>query len=503
MKRRTLVSLAVFIALAGGVAYVSTRKPERGISRVSLAATDTAAIDRIELSGKTRLDLHKDGDHWRTEKNKLAATDAVKQLLDAIPRIESSDLLTRAPERYAEFDLDEAKGTHVVAKAGPRVVAEFVVGKAASGGCAIRVGDGVYQVKVTPWVFSRDAAAWLDRRLFEDKVDAATRVEVRLHGQRPFALVKGAPAAGAPGAGDWSFEDPSVVPAGFRYDKGAAQSLVSQIVSAQAKEVLDTDPGAATTKLDDNADVLVYSVKDASGLEVKRELRLGAAQADGSVYARSSARDDVMTVNEALAKALKKAPTDLRDLTLMKLELAKVEALTIVADKMKLSFDKTGGSWKIASSSEAVPKDFAFDPSAVDRRLQAMSNARAIKVAEAKSADAGLASPSAQITARLSGKGTAILAFGKDTKDGNQELVFAKGNADADTYLVTKWIKTSLTGGLQTFKKQPVPPGGSPNFDARSLANLPPEVRAQLLQQLARRPPPQMPPVQATAPAKK
>jgi hypothetical protein len=492
VKPSTLLALLVFAALAVGVGYVSSRKEERGISRTSLAQVDTGAIDRLEISGPSPVNLHKDGDRWRTDKNKDADPDAVKAVLDSIPKIQSSDFATRAPERYADFGVDDAKGTHVVAKAGAKVAADFIVGKASGNRTPFRIGDSVYWVtQVGARVFVKDAATWLDKKMFTDKLEAVSRVEVHLRGQKPYALAKKET--------DWAFEDASVVPAGFRYDKGVASTVVSQLDSARAKDVLDADPGVATTKLDADADAWLFSVKDSSGVEMKRELKLGAAQADGSVYARVAGREDVFTVPEFLAKALRKPPTDLRDLTMMSLDSTKVEELTLVADKMKVVFEKKGGAWKIASSSPPAPKGFEFDPAAVDRRVSALLSSRAIKLAEISPADAGLTKPTATLTAKL-GKQTVTLAFGKDTKDGAMDLVYAKGNADGATYLVTKWIKTNLMGGIETFKKQPAP-SGAPNFDPSALSNLPPEVRAQLMQQLAQRQrqgPPSV--VQANAP---
>jgi hypothetical protein len=493
MKPGTVVAVLVFLGLAAGVAYVSTRKPERGISRITFATVDPASIDRIEFSGKTVLALRKEKDHWQTDKGKDADADAVKQLVDAIPRVESSDLASKAPDRYTEFEVDDAKGTHVVAKAGPRVVADFVVGKASGGTTAFRVGDAVYRVKnVGAYLFAKEASAWLDKKFFTDKLDAVSRVEVQLHGQKPYALIKK--------GNDWAFEDTSVVPASFRYDKGAASTLVSQLVNARAKDVLDTDPGATTTKLDTDADVLTFTAKDPAGVDAKHELRLGAAQGD-AVYAQVSGRQDVFTVPEYLAKGLRKPPGELRDLTLMSLDTAKVEELELTVDKTHAVFKKEKGAWKIASAAPPAPKGFEFDPASVDRRLSALANSRAVRVASVTPAESGLAKPSATLVAKLDGKKVATLVFGKDTKDGNLELFYAKGNADGDTYLVTKYIKTNLTGGVETFKKPPPPPS-QPNIDPNQLANLPPEVRAQLMQQLAQRrgPPMVAPSVQANAP---
>src|SRR6185503_10798615 len=144
----------------------------------------------------------------------------------------------------AELEVDEETGTAVETYSGGAKTAEFVVGSASAGGSNVRVGDTVYLVKrVAKGQFSRERSQWLDRKLFADAPDAATRVEVKLAGQQPYALVKD--------GAEWKPEDASILPPKFRFDKNAARSLVSALLAAQAKDVLEQDPGDAATGLNE------------------------------------------------------------------------------------------------------------------------------------------------------------------------------------------------------------------------------------------------------------
>ena len=110
MKKSTLIALAVFVALMAGVAVIMTRKPEAGISRVSFAGVNKDDIDRIEISGKNPVVLSKQEGVWKLENGKAADSSAIDRVLESIPKLKSSDLVTRSKERFAELEVDDEKG---------------------------------------------------------------------------------------------------------------------------------------------------------------------------------------------------------------------------------------------------------------------------------------------------------------------------------------------------------------------------------------------------------
>ena len=71
----------------------------------------------------------------------------------------------------------------------------------------------------------------------------------------------------------------------------------------------------------------------------------------------------------------------------------------------------------------------------------------------------------------------------KEIKEENRDLLYARGNVDDAIYLVTKWTRQNLTGGLKTFQKT-ADPSGLSNIDPKTLSNLPPDVRSGLMKQI-------------------
>ena len=89
----------------------------------------------------------------------------------------------------------------------------------------------------------------------------------------------------------------------------------------------------------------------------------------------------------------------------------------------------------------------------------------------------------AQVTMTLEDKSRVTLAFGKTVKEDEREMVYARGNADDAVYLVTKWTRENLCGGLKTFKRT-ADPSGLSGIDPKALQSLPPDVRAGLQKQM-------------------
>ncbi len=474
MKKSTLLAVLVFAGLLVAALMSLQRKPERGVSRISYAGVDIAKVDKVVVKGPKPVTLVKKAETWQLESGKEADANVVKRMLEAIPKIVSSHTLTRDSARYAELEVDEEKGTAVQVFAGGQKLADFVVGKSGSGATPVRVEDDVYGVPgVGSHLFSKDASAWQERKLFKAKLDEVDRVEVELAAGPAYALVKQ--------ESDWALAEGATVPEGFRFDKNAARSLASALVNARADAILDSDPGAETSGLAEGADLLRFSGKDG----LSGELRLGKAREDKKVHAQVAGSADVVTLAEYTVKNLRKAATDLRELTLIELDKTLVRALEIRDGKKLLRFEKKGADWSVAKSSEAVPDGFELDSAAVDRKLGALAGVRAMKLAaEVSARHAGLAKPKVMVTAILEDKSKVSLAFGDSFKDGERDVSYARGNIDAAIYVVTKYVRDAQTGGLDSFKKRPQAPGGMPNLDPAALSNLPPDVRRQLMQQL-------------------
>lgn len=476
MKRNTLIALAVFGVLVVLGLMSLTKERARGVNRIDLSTLSTQGVDHIVFTGKHAAELQKTGDAW-TIKGKPADERAVQQLLEALPKIVSSSLVTKNKEKFADYEVDDEKGTRVKVLAGNTSLAELVIGKAASGGAHVRVGDEVYAVSgVYPRTFVKEASGWLEKKLFKAAVTDVEKVEVALAGQGAYQLVKKDNA--------WTVEG-AQLPEGFRFDETAASRLVSALVGLRAKDILEEDPGAETTGLAQPADVLTFYTKDQTKAG---QVTLGKTHEETrEVYVAVEGRDDVVTVYESSVKSLRQAPTDFRDLRMVELDTNKVQKLTIVDGKATLALEKKGTEWSIAKSTEKVPSDFTLDPGAVNRRLSALRNARGLEILSDSPATAGLTPPRASVTATLEDGKTVTLALGHTTKRNDREIVFARGNIDDAVYAVNTHTRSNLVGMLDTFAKKEQPsggPGALSSISPDALKNLPPDVRRQLEQQI-------------------
>ncbi|MEZ4272313.1 MAG: DUF4340 domain-containing protein [Myxococcota bacterium] len=429
MNKKTFIAVLFFCVLLVGAFFTLTQKRERGIERLSFANVETSQVDKIVTSGKNAVEIVRSGDTWTTQ-GKRADASAVKRLLESVPKIESTDYVSRNSERYDEMEVDAEKGTHVQLYAKGQVVAEFTVGKSApGGGVHVRQGEDVYLIKnISSSIFSRDASGWFDRKLFDDKLEDVNKVTVHLAGVEPYDLVKE--------ENKWKLSDPSVLPKDFRFDQDAASRLVSSLLSLRATEVVLDDPGAEKTGFADAHDVFHFYSKSGDPGQ-KGTLELGHTE-EQSVYAKVGGRGDLYKLAKGTADALRKKPTDLRSMSMVVVDQNKIDSLSIVGPKGKVVLEKKEGNWSVVSAAEKIPDDFQLDKGAVTRRLSSFSSARGTDLVDEMSVTAaGLSRPSASITATLEDGSHVALAFGREVDADGRKLVYAQGNADKAVYRVT------------------------------------------------------------------
>lgn len=473
MSKSTLIAAVVFAALLAAVVFTLDEKPERGIERISFAEVSAPEITRITATGKNTYEIEREEDGWRLADGRPADEAAVDRLVASVPNIESSSVVTKNPERFAELEVDDVSGTVFRAFAGDEPVAEFTVGTAARSGAHIRKNDVVYLVRhIRESTFRRGADLWTEKKVFDIPPQTVRRIDVALREGPRYALVNGDEG--------WSLEDPSALPDGFRFDSQQAATLSRTLAGLRAKDVLADELDETTTGFEIEADLLTMTVDGKEPLV----LRLGKDAEDASVYARATGTRFDVTVPKHIANALRKKPTDFRDLTLMEMDPKRTVRLEIQNGDDELVFERASvdEAWQLARSTNEAPGDFELDSAKVDSRLAALAYARAKGVA-GDDADTSLNTPSATLRATNVAGETAALVFGNDAEHDGLPGVVVRGNADNTIYIAPSYAKTNLTGGLETFRKTALPQGPR-TLDAGALQNLPPEVRAQLMEQV-------------------
>jgi hypothetical protein len=463
MNKTTLIAILVFGALVGAALLTKDKGEARGIRRISFADVATDAIDRVVIGGEKPAVLVKADGKW-TADGKAGDQSAIDRLLEALPKVDSTNLVTSNAESYAASEVDDDKGVAVEAFAGAKSVAKLVVGKFSSGSVHVRVGEEVFSVKdLSRSSFVR--TSWVELKLFEEKLEDIARVDVRVHGQAPFSLV--------PENDTWALADAAPLPPGFRFDGDAAKRLVNSLVGLRAREYVTVD--AEKTGLGEEANSVAFTTKAGK----TTALRIGKRDdEDQNHYAQVEGRTDVVTVAKFTVEGLLKSPTDFRDLKLMRFDADKVNALEIRDGKDVLKLTKKGTDWSVDSYSGRIPADFELDKSAVTRRLSSLGNTKGTEVAQGRVGRDG-------VTATLEDGSKAELRFGDESKHDDKEVYVAMGNADGATYYVAKYTRRNLLGMLDTFKKKDaVESDPFANLDPSTLANLPPDVRKSLVEQM-------------------
>ena len=482
MRKFTWISVLMFIGLWVAATSVLTRKPERGISRISFASLDANTIDRIEIGGATSAVLKREETVWRLQNGRQADTSLVDSLLRSSAMLISSNMLTESESRFADYQVDAEKGTEITLSGVKTAPIKFVVGKTLDRGAAVRVGHQVFHVEpLYAGAFTKGANDWLDRRLFTNEVGDVTQVAVKLHGTPSFTI--------ANQNGTWS----PTQKVSFRFDHQAAHNLVMSLVSSRAGEIIEKDPGDKITHCDTQGDTLTYTVKtgktanspqgglaaakDQEGLST-RTLLLCGNKDEQNIYAKIVGLPDVYTLANGSAGNLRQGLAGLRDLNLVEpFETDAVTALTLQdgATKTVLRKDKDTKKWTLEAKNTAA--DFEIDPAKVMERLQAIRYARANGVVTQVTAKkSGLSSSQVFATVKLPDNKYVMLRFGAPAPEFG-DMIYVQGNADNAIYYTYSNLRSRVLGSSDSLKSGTA---GGPPMGTNTVSSLPPEVRRSL-----------------------
>jgi hypothetical protein len=478
MNKQTWIACGVLAVMSAGAWYMLSRKPERGIVRLSYAHVDMKQADRISIESHennqpAKVVLKRQKDTWLLENGRLADAAAVQRMLDAVGKIQTSDQITSDASRDAEFHTDDAQGVKVHVWKGKEALASFVVGKDEGRFTALKAQGHVFRMPYfSQKVFAKPVQEWAERKIFQTAESDIEKVEITLLGQPFVALVRKDNA--------WEYENPALLPQGFRYSAGAAGAWVQSLLNLRAREVLHADPGTATTGLTGSVHRLkVYGKAGTPSVE----LLLGMPKDNDTSYAQVNTREDVFALATSNVGFVSNIPNAFRDMGVMSFASNKVKEATLQQGARKTTFVKNAeGHWQVKG---AVPAGFALQESEVNRWLDGVATLRGMGVAasEVTLAQAGLNNSTSQVVCVLEDGSKVAAQFGHTVKVGSSDAVYAKGNADNAVYHVPVYLRDSLLRTLDSFK-QASEESMMQGLDPSALQNLPPEVRNNLLKQL-------------------
>lgn len=441
MNKSTLIALAVFGLLIVVFAATRERQVTVGVHKLELASVNADAL--TELSFGTVV-LKKESTGWTvgaSDKRFAADESQVKSVTQALAELKAEDFVSEKKDEHAEYEVDSGKGLTVKASTASGVVRDLVLGKASRGrGAYLREAksDAVFAINGSlPFLARHHLTAWRKKSIATLKADEVSRLTITPPSGAPWALVSD--------EGSWKLEAQTAKD--YRFDASAASRLVGQLSNLTAQDFTEATLDAPFTRLE-------AELKEGKKVTV----RVGAKRPEGTFAVDGDPQTYLLPGWQA--EALLKDPEGLRDLRLLHFELAQVEKLSLLTGGKKTVVTKEGEIWKLV---EPKNRGIEFDPQQVSAQLTRLMNVRGASLAR----DVTEPKPAIEVELGLKGGVTQKLRLGELVARGDDGLLYAVNATD----------KAWLEKGTELFKKMAPP-------QQQGFEQLPPEIRAQLEQQL-------------------
>lgn len=413
MQRKTIIALVASILL-GIAAFMTWRAPEKGTRTGPrprpVAAFKAADVKQLELQAsdtRGQVVLKLEGTTWKVTAPSAWNADqtTVKGAVDQLERLTFGDVVTENATRFADFEVDEQKGAHVVAKDGAgKVLLDGWLGKAVAGYTMFRPAgkNEVWQAgNVFKYALSRDLMSWRDHTLLDFKVEDVSKLEVEGDGQKIALERMPPPDKEKPWAAKWKVLESTV--RADPLDDSTANDLVQTLSTLRA------------ASFDDNAK------PEAVGLQPPRvKVTVTAKGMPTTVLMGTSKGDDtwiqlgngpqIYLIQKYHAERLGQTPVNFRDKTLVKAPEADLVSVDVAYQGESYSLKHEGASWKL-SKGEA-------DEAKIKTLVTAFEELKGAAFATGVTPDqAGLKKPTGTVTLRLRDKSVITIQVGSQKDD--------------------------------------------------------------------------------------
>jgi uncharacterized protein DUF4340 len=452
MNRKTLTAVVAF-AVLGIIAAFALRQPEKGegsgVRERPLAKMDAAALDTIVVTrnGRTTT-LTKDGGKYRvTAPGNFAADEATaKSAFESVGKLELGDLVTENKAKQAEFDIDDAKGVHLVAEGakGTQVLADVIVGKTTGTGTMVRLAgkDQIWQAAAgLRMALDRDLADWRDKAITTFPADDAQMLTVRTKDGGIAIAKRGSGKVGNDDKWDLVTSVPKISPPD-KVDNSVPAGIVTTLSAWKTNEFSDAKP--AETGLDAPRTTIIVALKGGKNVTVL----LGNKKGDDEIYVKTADAPQIYLVKKFNYEKVDKRPLDFKDSTLSDLSEADLTEIAVShgADSYTLVHEST--AWKATK-----PAKLVLDPGKTPSIGGAFKSWKAAGYSEETApAVTGLAKPQATITVKAKTGQTTTFKVGNETKD--KQNVYLTSSKSPDVYLAPKWSTDRLLQKIDDLKKK-------------------------------------------------
>jgi hypothetical protein len=408
MQRKTLIAL-VAAALLGIAAFLSWRAPEKGTRMgprprpaPAFKAADVKQLELQTSDNRGQVVLKLDGATWKmTAPNEWKADQTtVKGAVDQLERLSFGDIVTENPARFADFEVDDKKGSHIVAKDGSgKVLLDGWLGKAVAGYTMFRPTgkNEVWQAgNVFKYAFSRDLMSWRDHTLLDFKAEDVSKLEVEGDGQKIALERMPSEDKDKPWSGKWKVLESTVRVDPL--DDSTANDLVQTLSTLRATTFDDTAKPEAVGLAPPRVKIAV-TVKGTANTVL-----VGSTKGDDT-WIQMAGSPQLYLIQKYHAERLGQTPVNFRDKTLVKVPEADLVSVDVAYQGESYSLKHEGASWKLSKGDA--------DETKVKTLVTAFEELKAAGFATGVAPDqAGLKKPTGTVTLHLRDKSVVTLQVG-------------------------------------------------------------------------------------------
>ncbi|MFZ9886862.1 MAG: DUF4340 domain-containing protein [Myxococcota bacterium] len=492
MSKNAWISVSVFLTLLVLVFATREDRVAVGIRTLELPKLAASDVEQIEITGKHKAVLAKDGAAWsvsdpeKADRKYPADSALVTSALDAVAELEAGAFVTGRKEKHSELEVDDEKGLAVELKGKGVSGLKLVFGRSAKdGGNYVRKqgSDEVFIAKGRLGsLLAKDVSAWRKKKLLDVEASDITALTLEPSGQAPYRVEAREAGEGDTKATTWAFAADVALPPGFLSDEEQLRRLSTSAAGLRAADFFDDDKSAEELGLGATPSLgrIIVAAKDGKATT----LRFGTEDDKKRIYTQLEGDPQVYLLPSYQATNLLKPLSGLRDLSLVRFDKSAVTRVLLEGSEGRAELVREGETFRLSEPAE-LPPGFELDLGRVDGLLANLERLKAQERFDAAPGAAGLESATTKITLQLGDGTTKVVAFGSEysAADGGKR-VYARGAEESNVYGIGTFQKTRFDKPLELLKKleaPPMPPGGG---GMQGLDSLPPDIRKKLEESL-------------------
>ncbi len=367
MEKRTIFALVGFVSIsicAALVHYVSdlpTKKEQVPRPIPEIPTGQVVSLEVTQAGGKDKVLIEKTANAWQVISpfHKLAEQAYVEEALSSLEKIKFGEITSEKKEQYAELDVDNEKGIHVIAKDSTgKVLADLYIGKAIGLNTMVRVNgkDAVWKVTgLSRSSLRHEAKDWRNHAILKAKADDASEVTYEKMEKRVTVLRnpidEKMPDPTAIHQARWSLgpqtlalPPKTILASRNNLDYRLINQSITTFSELRAND-FDDEMGAEHAKAVGLYEKPMARVQVAFKNGDKKELWIGQAK-DESYYVKTLGDEQIYLVSKTVLKEVLPAPIDVLDKTITDIPTEDISQLEVVQGNHTFLLQKTAQGFR-------------------------------------------------------------------------------------------------------------------------------------------------------------